>query len=325
MLEQFILFSALTVLLSVLLTWVLSSRLKSSRLMGVDIHKPQRPLVPKTGGLALLASYTLGLLGFVALQGYSDRVLVLLLSPLLAALIGLVEDFREMNPILKPVLLLSPSLPILLLADYSPYPDIPLVGTVRLTIVYPILILAAFTVIINAVNSVDVMNGSLALSSVPVLALIAVLAWMEGQALNSIAAAVMAASLLGFLRFNWYPAKIFAGNSGSNLVGALLTALAITSGLELVTLVALLPHILNEYFILASIGGVRSGKTVSLRPISLIRGLIAASKDPRGPLTLVRLATSSAPLSEPQVSKALGLFASYSSFLAFVTYLLGGG
>jgi UDP-N-acetylglucosamine--dolichyl-phosphate N-acetylglucosaminephosphotransferase len=325
MLEQLISLTVLCFLFSLLLTHVFSSRVRSRRLIGVDVHKPHRPLVPKIGGVSMLISYSVCVLTLFVWGDGSQRLWILLFSPLIAALIGLIEDVREINPILKPVLLLTPALPTLLFSDYSPYPQLPLVGTVRLTIIYPVLILAAFTVIINAINSVDVLNGSLALSSMPVLVVLTVLSWMRGEALNAIAASTAAASVLGFLRFNWYPARIFAGNCGSNFVGALITSIAITSRLELATLVALLPHILNEYFILVSIGGLRSGKTFTTRPITVVRGLIAASRDPRGPLTLVRLATSSSPMNEAEVSKALGLLAAYSSFLAFVTYLLGGG
>ncbi len=49
-----------------------------------------------------------------------------------------------------------------------------------------------------------------------------------------------AGAMLGFLPFNWHPAKIFLGNGGSLFVGFLLGVLAIASGGKLVTLLLLL-------------------------------------------------------------------------------------
>ncbi len=313
----------LAFLVSWALTGVITKHVRSARLMGVDVHKPDRPRIPKIGGLAFTASYSAAML-LNWLMGGGVVELVLVVSPLIAAAIGFLEDVRELNPVVKPLLLLLPGIPVLLLSAYNPYPVIPLVGGIRITLLYPLLVLAAYTVVANAVNSVDVLNGSLVLSTLPVLLLLAAVSWLMGGETPALASLALGASLLGFLRYNWYPARVFSGNVGSNLVAAVITTVAITARIEVITLVALLPHILNEFFIIVSMGGLKSGKAFAARPIRVVRGMIVSSPRLGDPITLVRLITLQNPMGEASVSKRMALLSTYSSILALITYLLGG-
>ncbi len=287
------------------------------------MHKPDRPRLPKIGGLAFTTSYSAVMI-LSWLMGGGVSGLVLLVSPLISAVIGLIEDVRELNPVVKPLLLLLPGIPVLLFSVYNPYPVIPLVGGIRITLLYPLLVLAAYTIVANAVNSVDVLNGSLVLSTFPVLLLLAAVSWLRGSETSALASLALAAALLGFLRYNWYPAQVFSGNVGSNLVAAVITTVAITARIEVVTLVALLPHILNEFFIIVSMGGLKSGKAFAARPIRVVRGMIVSSPRLGDPITLVRLITLQNPMGEASVSKRMALLSTYSSVLALITYLIGG-
>ncbi|MCS7145238.1 MAG: hypothetical protein RMJ28_00390 [Nitrososphaerota archaeon] len=319
---EMIALALLSFLLSLLLSRIIAEKIRSPRFMGLDVHKPDRPSIPKVGGIAFTAGYSLAMLVHWMLVGGTTE-LVLLVSPLAAAAIGFLEDLRELNPILKPLLLLLPGVPIILLSAYNPYPFIPLIGGIRITLIYPLLVLAAYTVVANAVNSVDVLNGSLALSVLPVLLLLAGISWLEGALSPMLACLILSAALLGFLRYNWYPAKIFSGNVGSNLVAAVITTVAITARVEVVALVALLPHILNEFLIIVSMGGLKSGKSLTARPIRVVSGMIVSSQRIDDPITFVRLITSQRPMGEAAVSKSMALLSAYSSALALLTYLLG--
>ena len=53
------------------------------------------------------------------------------------------------------------SIPIIALRAYVPFPEIPLIGMVRFTIVYPFLIPIAIAVTSNSINMMDVMNGAM--------------------------------------------------------------------------------------------------------------------------------------------------------------------
>lgn len=309
-----------SLILSLILSRALARLIRSPRLLGADVHKPDRPLVPKVGGVAFTVSYSAAMLLNLMIE-WSVFSLVLIVSPLIAALLGLLEDVEELNPIIKPILLLLPGVPVLLFAAYNPYPVIPFIGGVRITLLYPLLVLAAYTVVANAVNSVDVLNGSLVLSSLPVLLLLAGLSLLKGSVTPALACLILSASLIGFLKYNWFPAKIFSGNVGSNTVAAVITTVAITARLEVIALIALLPHILNEFLIIVSMGGLKSGKSLASRPIRVVSGMIVSSFRPGDPLTLVRLIASEGPLSESSITKRIALISLYSSTLALLTYL----
>jgi len=85
---------------------------------------------------------------------------------------------------------------------------------------------------INSLNLLDGMDGLL--TSVAFLLCIALgcLALFTGKNLTAYAAFVTAAALLAFLRYNFPPATIFLGDSGSMLIGLVIGVLAIDSSLE---------------------------------------------------------------------------------------------
>jgi UDP-GlcNAc:undecaprenyl-phosphate GlcNAc-1-phosphate transferase len=91
-------------------------------------------------------------------------------------------------------------------------------------------VLIVYFWVVAAINSVNLLDGADGIAStigiVMSLALCA-MALIQGRIPDAIVAASIAGSLLGFLRFNFPPAKAYLGDSGSMLIGLLLSALAI--------------------------------------------------------------------------------------------------
>ena len=84
-----------------------------------------------------------------------------------------------------------------------------------------------YTVIVNAFNLVDGVDGLAA--GVGAIACLAYGAWFfyAGGIENASLAFALAGSLLGFLFFNFYPAKIFMGDAGSLIIGLIISVLSI--------------------------------------------------------------------------------------------------
>lgn len=97
-------------------------------------------------------------------------------------------------------------------------------------IVSYLLTLAWIVVITNAVNLVDGMDGlATGVSIVSAIAIWAVsVDYRINQPGGALMAATLAGALLGFLRWNFNPARIFLGDSGAYLTGFILSALAIS-------------------------------------------------------------------------------------------------
>ena len=115
-----------------------------------------------------------------------------------------------------------------------------IMGDIRITSMYGIfgieelpewgsifLSILTYTVIVNAINLIDGIDGLA--GGVGLIAAIAMGTWFyfAGANEHAVLAFALAGSLIGFLVFNFSPAKIFMGDSGSLTIGLILSILAI--------------------------------------------------------------------------------------------------
>jgi UDP-N-acetylglucosamine--dolichyl-phosphate N-acetylglucosaminephosphotransferase len=292
-------------------------------LTGVDIHKPDKPSIPKTGGPALVIGVITGLTVYLFVQGFSTEIIALIYSSLIAALIGLIEDIRgEINPKVKPALLVVAGIPILTLSAYTPRPVLPFIGATRLTRIYPFLVLVSYPVVCNAVNSIDVLNGSISFTSIAFFTAVLIVSGIHGFEYPLTVSVIMLAALVGFTIYNKYPSRVFAGNSGSLFIGAVMVSTAIIGRIEVVAIIALLPHIMNEMHVIFSMRGLKSAKKYNSRPIIIENGLITANPDEKAPITLVRMLSAKIRAREDSLVKSISLLSFYSMMLAILTNIL---
>jgi UDP-GlcNAc:undecaprenyl-phosphate GlcNAc-1-phosphate transferase len=134
-------------------------------------------------------------------------------------LLGLVDDKKALGPYLK--LIVQLSITTLLVASFKELRILTALGT-GLSIVLTVLWIAAIT---NAFNFLDNMDGLSAGVACVVAVAFLVTALSIGQLFVAGMLAVLIGALLGFLWFNFSPAKIFMGDSGSLLIGLLLGVL----------------------------------------------------------------------------------------------------
>jgi len=312
----------LAFLLTYLLTLILVKILPKKGFVVEDYHKQNMPKVAWPGGPAILLSIVV--VEFILYFIYHDlRFLSIVFVTSIAGAIGFIDDRVKFNRgIIKPGLLILASLPILLLQTYDFHIFFPIFGSVRLSIVYPILVLFTIPIISNATNMIDVLNGALSgfmiITTIPLIFALA----LRSDYNIMMAAMPLIASSLAFYIFHRYPSKIFPGDSGSLALGAMFCAIAIVGNIEIVAVIAILPAILNSFFILTSIKGFIEHSNIKTRPtIILPDGRLAASKDSSAPVTLVRMILIDGPLSERQVVSNIFKLSAFSSFLAILTAL----
>lgn len=303
-------------------TPIVARAMRARGIVGVDIHKTSKDKVPEMCGLAILLGLAAGTVVYCLAMPLAVRQCAAFIgSVLIAGAVGIVDDLHPLGARIKPVLTAFAGVPILVLRAYFPYPDIPLYGPVRLTIVYPILIPIAFAVTSNSINMMDVMNGAMP-GTVAIIAftMLVVLLWSHELRTATLASALLAA-MLAFYYFNRYPSKVFDGDTGSLSAGAALGALAILGRIEAVTIVALIPYIMNSFYGLTSVRGLREHREIRQRPTRLLdNGLLEASSQKGAPVTLARLILAEGPLGEKDVVKGMMILTGISSLLAVVTY-----
>lgn len=292
--------------------------------MAVDVHKLDKPRIPDMCGLAI----TLGIIvsasvGVAVLQVEAKPVVAFVLCISVAAAVGIADDLGSLSSRVKPALTALAAIPIVLLGAYNPYMVVPFLGATRLTIVYPILVVAAIAVLSNAINMMNPFNGAMSgTCSILSLAMVAYLL-MLGRTAEMILPSALLGSLLAFHWYNRYPARVFSGNAGDLSVGAAIGALTVLGRIEVPMLIAMIPHITNAFYLLSSMGGLRERREISYRPTRLLEdGRIEAAEDGRAPITLSRLILAEGALHEYDIVNIMILMTIASSMFGFLTLTL---
>jgi UDP-N-acetylglucosamine--dolichyl-phosphate N-acetylglucosaminephosphotransferase len=296
-------------------------------IVGIDVHKLQKPKIPEMCGLTIIAGLTVAsLLSIMAVGEHSRETAAFLGTVLIAGAIGAIDDLKPLSSRLKPILTAFAAAPILLLGTYYSHPVLPLIGGVRLTILYPLLILFAIAVPANAVNMLDVYNGSMSGTVTIVSVAIGAILVLSGDTATAGLAFALAGALLAFYLFNRYPARVFSGDTGSLAAGAAIGALAVIGRIEVVTIVAIAPFIMNSFYGLASIGRLYERREIRSRPVRIREdGFLEATSDKKAPVTLARLILAEGPLREPQVVHVMLILTAISSALALLALFVVRG
>jgi UDP-N-acetylglucosamine--dolichyl-phosphate N-acetylglucosaminephosphotransferase len=315
---------ALTFAATFVATPFVAREMKRRGITGKDVHKLSNVEVPEMCGLAIIIGLVIGAIAYAALNPVNTlEAAAFIGTVLIAGTIGIIDDRHPLGARTKPVLTAIACIPILLLGTYVPYVEIPLVGVVRFTIVYPLLIPIAIAVTSNAVNMMDVMNGAMpGTVAIISLTMVGLLLWSGDTGTATLAACLLAA-LLAFYYYNRFPSKVFDGDTGSLSVGAALGALAIFGRIESVTIVALIPLIMNSFYGLASVRGLRERREILQRPTRLLEnGKLQASTDKRAPVTFTRLILAAGPLGEKEIVREMMTLTFVSCLLAVLTYAI---
>ena len=298
--------------------------MKKNKHTGIDVHKPDKIEVAESGGLGILIGVSIGtILGMIIFPNMFLSLTSFVLSILIGGAIGYIDDLKPLNAKVKPVLIAGAGLPIILLQTYTPYLRLPFVGHARLFIVYPLLVLLGFSVASNAVNMLDVYNGSMPITTSIVIVTLFIVSLISWNITGILLTLITLGALLGYYKYNKYPAKVFSGDTGSLAVGSAITAIAVLARLEIIAVIAMIPFIINSYEIITSVGGLKERREMKNRPIRLRDdGKLEVTKYKKAPVTLARLVLVKEPLHENEVVNVFGLLTVFSGILAIITFIL---
>ena len=103
-------------------------------------------------------------------------------------------------------------------------------------LIYIVFIIIFLISVTNSLNFTDGLDGLATMVTIPVFVLFIFISLDQGNIVMAKFSGMILASLLGFLFFNFYPAKIFMGDTGSLALGALVAAIAIMLNVEILLL-----------------------------------------------------------------------------------------
>ena len=193
--------------------------------------------IPRLGGIALLLGIFVPALAFLQLGGAYRGIL---LGAAIATCVGVVDDFRGLHWLGKlggQVAAAAVAVGAGVSIDRFTFPflgiqDLPAWVGVPATMIW-------IVAIMNMVNFLDGMDGLAAGICAIAGSTFAVIALSLGKPQAAILAAIVAGACFGFLRHNFYPARIFMGDSGALLLGFILATLSVQGLLKTAATVAL--------------------------------------------------------------------------------------
>jgi UDP-N-acetylglucosamine--dolichyl-phosphate N-acetylglucosaminephosphotransferase len=237
--------SALIAIVSVLLIMPpFIKRMKGQNFLGKDINKYKKPLISELGGVVVFLGFSFGVFAAIFLSTYLNAF-PLDLSVLLAsfctiamvAFVGVIDDIigwkkgiRQWQHALFPIIA---ALPLMAISAGETSMFVPLIGNINLGIIYPlVLIPIGITGASNAFNMLAGFNGLEAGQGILLTGTLTIIAIMTGQTTAAILGIALIGALVAFLKFNWFPAKIFGGDSLTLMVGANLAVMSIIGNME---------------------------------------------------------------------------------------------
>ena len=177
--------------------------------------KHQRDPVPYFGGLAIYLAF---LMSLAFMFEFRHDVLGIILGGTIVVMLGLIDDFGVLTPwtklagqLLAVFVLIKSGIRI----EIAAFPE------------WLDLVLTVFWMVglINAFNLLDIMDGLSAGVGAVSASCLLVVALLQGDQTIAVMLVALLGSLLGFLRYNWHPARIYMGDTGAMFIGLLLGAM----------------------------------------------------------------------------------------------------
>lgn len=205
------------------------------------VHKEPMPLI---GGLAIAMGVFISIFIFMPID---KTTISILLGGLVIIIAGIIDDIKELRPRYKMLFQILAAIILILgdvKVDFITNPFAKGSGIVYLNWLSIPITLFWVVGITNTLNFIDGLDGlSAGVAMISSLSLM-IVAGKFGYASVIILAATVAGSCLGFLPYNFNPAKIFMGDTGALFLGFMLAAISIEGVMKSVAAIAVIAPIL---------------------------------------------------------------------------------
>ncbi|TDA68690.1 MAG: undecaprenyl/decaprenyl-phosphate alpha-N-acetylglucosaminyl 1-phosphate transferase [Clostridia bacterium] len=200
-------------------------------------RKVHRQPIPRLGGLAIYGGFLLVLL---LSRPWAPPVTGLTLGSTLIVLVGIWDDCRELSAKVKLAAQVAAAVVVVVFGIRVDFFTNPFDGLIFLGALAAPVTVIWIVGITNALNLIDGLDGLAGGTAAIAAVTVAVVAWMEGQPTAAFYALALSLCALGFLRYNFFPAKIFMGDTGSMFLGFNLAILAIMGLTKTATIISFL-------------------------------------------------------------------------------------
>ncbi|MCM3743925.1 undecaprenyl/decaprenyl-phosphate alpha-N-acetylglucosaminyl 1-phosphate transferase [Sporosarcina luteola] len=190
-----------------------------------NYRKVHASVMPRIGGIAIFGAFVIG---YLLLTPSDEHAIGILVGALIIIITGFLDDMLEISAKAKLFGQLAAAIVVVTWGGLQiEFINLPFFGPFDfgyLSIPITILWIIGIT---NAINLIDGLDGLAAGVSTIALISITVMAVIMGDVFVVATAAILAASTLGFLFYNFHPAKIFMGDTGALFLGYMISVLAL--------------------------------------------------------------------------------------------------
>ena len=222
----------LTVVLSFVVTMILSATMipliiKVGNQLGIVAHMNKRTVhkheIARIGGYAIYISSLIGSMLFLKTDHQINAILI---SGFIIFMVGLYDDVHDLSPKVKLIFEVLAALIVIVygqvyIKGFGYFPSD------AMTLLSGIVTLFWIIGITNAINLIDGLDGLSAGISIIVLVTISVTSILSGRSDIAALSLVLAGSIMGFLFFNFHPAKIFMGDCGALYIGFMISVISL--------------------------------------------------------------------------------------------------
>jgi len=205
----------------------------------LDMPNPEklhRVAMPRVGGLAIFAGFISAVI-YILIRGIfvTDQIYMIISAAMLMVILGLYDDIKGCSPAIK-FSVQTVAAMILIWSGVR-------VGVLPVFLSIPVTIFWIVG-ITNAVNLQDGMDGLAAGMACLAGVVFSAIGMVQQNTLLIFMSVALSASCLGFLRYNFFPASIFMGDTGSMFIGFMLAAFGVISTMNAGSLINLFAPVL---------------------------------------------------------------------------------
>lgn len=211
----------------------------------LDIPKESRKIhkkpMPRLGGLAVIAGFAVSviyLLIVMTIEGTFDlfgqdqyyiKLAGLFIGMIILGIFCFVDDLKNINPFIKLIGQILAAIVVTLSGIQITRVSIPFFDTIFPEQIVSIIITVIWIVgITNAINLIDGLDGlSSGVSLISCISLLIIFALNGSPLISILLVTALAGAILGFLPYNFNPARTFLGDTGSNFLGYTLSIISI--------------------------------------------------------------------------------------------------
>ncbi len=232
--------------------WI--KRAKKAELVGKDIQKNYDSQVAESGGVVVVSAFAIGVLLLVAIKTFIFKstdnfieIFSLMTTILMISFIAFTDDILGWKIGLRRrtrmLLVAVATIPLVAINAGKSIVLIPFLGPTELGLLYP-LILIPFGIVgaTTVFNFLAGYNGLEAGQGIILLSAVSIVTFFTGNSWLSLISLCMVAALLAFLLFNFYPAKVFPGDTLTYSVGGLIAIISILGNFEKIAVFFFVPY-----------------------------------------------------------------------------------